>query len=98
VKKKDLANKLSEEFDLTKVGSQKIIDFIFKAITRAAQSKDPYHHANFGKFVVVEREQRVIHNVNTGELIQLPKKKLLRFVPSRRLNKSLNSKTKRRNK
>lgn len=98
VKKKDLVQALADEYGITKVLSHAIVKTVFETILTCAISGDPYEHPGFGKFVLKELKRRVIHNVNSRELVNLPKRRILRLIPSRRLNQKLNLKSKRRNK
>ena len=97
MKKKDLIYLIAEETGLTQKKSAEVLDFIFKTILRTALREDSYQHPGFGKFVILERKKRVIHNVALRILTKIPKKKLFRFIPSRRLLQKLNLQPKSRN-
>jgi len=98
VRKKELADEIAHEHGLSAKAANALLDAVFDEILKAALRDDPYHHPSFGTFVITVRKPRRIHNVHSREMITIPSKKILRLLPSRRLNKKINSKAKARHK
>ena len=88
--KNDLARIIAKKHSITLSKSYQIVNTVFDSIVDAAVRDDPYQHRGFGKFMLVERKERCIHDIHTGDLIMLPKKKILKFITSRRMNKRIN--------
>jgi DNA-binding protein HU-beta len=56
----DLAERLAEEHELTKVFPRKLVDSVFEMITTAAQKGEEVALFGFGRFKVAERPARLL--------------------------------------
>ena len=88
--KNDLARIIAQKHRVTIEEGKQILSTVFDSIVDAAAQDNPYAHRGFGKFILVERKERCIHDVHTKDIIMLPKKKILRLITSRRMNKRIN--------
>jgi nucleoid DNA-binding protein len=91
MQKRDLAQLISTKFKISKAESLEILDFAFDSILIEVARGGFYKHWGFGRFALVCRVSRKIRAIHQKSLTVLPKRKGLKFFPSRQLNKSLNS-------
>lgn len=90
--KTDLANKIAEKYELTKVGSKAIVDDIFDSIKDSVAKDEPVQIIGFGTFKSVKRGAKKARNPQTGETIKIPAKKAVKFVPGTAFKDQLNKK------
>ncbi len=87
--KTDLINKVAPL-----VGSQKqakaAVDCVLEAITTALSDQDAVQIAGFGSFKVSDRKARTGRNPQTGASIQIPARKVPKFVPGKALKDAVN--------
>ncbi len=88
--KKELIDEVSGKVGITKKGVGNVIDAIVETITNALNKEEKVALVGFGTFQVVKRKARRGRNPQTGEEIQIPDKKVPKFVPG----KGLRDKTK----
>ena len=83
--KAELVEEVSGEVGLSKRETQKVVDAIIGTIgdTLAAGGKTTL--VGFGTFGVRQKKARKGRNPQTGETIQIPAKKVARFVPGKDL-------------
>lgn len=67
------------------------IDATFKAISDTLVSEGLHRVVGFGTFDVKERQARTGRNPQTGEPIQIPASKVVKFRASKELKESVNS-------
>lgn len=91
MRKQDLVNIIAKDHDIAKSEACDLVDDVFAIIMDHVASGGEYHHTGFGKFSLVVRKPRKIYNVNHRAVTDIPEKIALKFVPSRHLNKWLNS-------
>ena len=89
--KKDLIIHLQDQFDFTKKDIEEIINHAFGAIHHSLVRGDEVSIAGFGKFLVVDRQARKGRNPSTGEEIDIPASKAVRFKVSKTLKDAVNS-------
>lgn len=76
--------------DLTKRQAGEAVDAVFEAITRQVQGGDRCTIPGFGSFQVTERAARKGRNPSTGETIDIPASKSVRFKAGKDLKESVN--------
>lgn len=91
MRKNELVRSIADEFGLTLGQSSAIVTFIFGTIVRLLLAGKSYQHSGFGSFITGHQKKRKIHNVNRGEYTMVPKKKTMRFLPSKTLKRRLNN-------
>lgn len=89
ITKKDIAQLLSEKFDLKKKDAQNYVNFIFDTMSDALCQSKNVDISGFGKFVLGERAERQGMNPATKEKITIPAKTTLKFKASRTLKNNL---------
>lgn len=79
--KTDLINAIAEASGLTKADATKALNATTAAIVNAVKNDDKVALVGFGTFSVSERPARTGKNPRTGEMIEIPAKKVVKFKP-----------------
>jgi len=77
--KAQLVEKVADEVGLTKKDTRKVVDAVTQTITEALSGGEKVTLVNFGTFRVRNRKSRKGINPQTGEKIQIPAKKVVKF-------------------
>ena len=77
--KTDLVDAISQKTSLTKKDSAAALDAIGEAIMEALARGDKVQLIGFGSFDVVEKAARTGRHPRTGEPLEIPAKKAVRF-------------------
>lgn len=85
VNKKDLAAKLVAEYDLSKKVAEGCINTVFEEIMNTLKEDGVVDIYGFGKFSLSERAARMGLNPATGEKIEIPASKAVKFKASKSL-------------
>ena len=88
--KADIISRMAESADITKVQADKALDGLLEAIQNGLKDGGKVVFVGFGTFSVVERKARTGRNPRTGEVIQIPESKAVKFTPSEGLKKAFN--------
>jgi len=88
--KKELAQKLAEENNLSKAASEQIIETIFGQISQSLIDGDEVAIPGFGKFAVSKRKERTGLNPQTREKIIIPASLKVKFKPAKQLKETIN--------
>jgi DNA-binding protein HU-beta len=88
--KADLVNSLAENTGMTKTKSNEVIDVIVSTISEALKSGDKVTLVGFGTFTTTQRDARKGRNPKTGEVIEIPAKRVAKFKAGTDLTKSVN--------
>ncbi|MCP2519635.1 HU family DNA-binding protein [Candidatus Aminicenantes bacterium AC-708-M15] len=83
--KRDIIEKIAEDSGITKEQAVKVINSIFNGIENALSRGEKVTLSGFGSFSVIRRKERKARNPRTGEIIKIPSKKAIKFVPSKKL-------------
>ena len=81
--KQDLAKLVSEKTGITKEAAGQAQKTVIEAIASALEKGDSVSLIGFGSFKVVDRAAREGRNPSTGEKIQIPASKAVKFTPSK---------------
>ncbi|TKB08820.1 HU family DNA-binding protein [Desulforhopalus sp. IMCC35007] len=84
--KGDLVEKVATECGLSKAVSDQVLNSILSSITEAVKAGDKVTLIGFGTFSVSARSAREGRNPQTGETIQIPAKKSVKFKAGSKLN------------
>ena len=88
--KADLVNSISEQTGLTKTKSNQVVDAITNIIAETLSSGDKVTLVGFGTFTTTERNARKGRNPKTGEVIEIPAKRVAKFKAGSDLTKNVN--------
>jgi len=85
MQKSELIKQLAEKTGI----SQKKVNEVVKALTEAIKENvkkgERIALPDFGVFKSVERKERKIRHVQTGQMVNVPARKAIKFVPSKKL-------------
>ena len=79
---KKISNK---KFDLSNATSLEIIKYVLDSIKMSLSKNKPVSFIGFGTFSVKKRGARKGRNPQTGELIKIPARKVVRFSVGKKL-------------
>lgn len=89
--RQDLVSQVSTETGMSKAKCEEVIKAVFSGITQTLQSKNSVQLIGFGSFSVIDTSAREGRNPRTGETIQIPAGKRVRFASSKVLKQAVNS-------
>ena len=87
--KAELVAEIANESGLTKSQAEKTVDGFVSAVFAALSGGDKMKLAGFGTFSVGTRSRREGHNPRTGEKIQIPVSKFVKFKAGKTLSEKL---------
>lgn len=90
MKRSELEKEISAKFNLQLNQSEKIIDTIIGHMTDVLESGGRIEIRGFGSFFTKSYKAFSGRNPRTGEVVEVPPKKLPHFRPSKELLKKLN--------
>lgn len=82
---KAIETKLAERLGVTQKSADEILNAVIEVIPECLAEDNDLRIRNFGTFKVEERAARAGRNPRTGEPIQIPAKKVVKFKPSAKL-------------
>ena len=83
--KGELVEKIASECALGKTAVEQVVASVFGAIADAMKAGDKVTLVGFGTFSVSERAAREGRNPQSGETIQIPAKKVVKFKAGTKL-------------
>jgi len=90
MKKDELIAFVSERAGMTKKSAGDAINAVIEGVASALGNGDAISFPGFGGFKVVERTAREGRNPATGDKIQIPASRVVKFTPGEGLKKRLN--------
>jgi DNA-binding protein HU-beta len=88
--KAELVDAIAKESKLTKADSQRALDALVNATTKALKKSDRVALVGFGSFSVAKRAARTGRNPQTGKAIKIAAKKVAKFKAGAELKKIVN--------
>lgn len=85
----DLIDKIAKKYDLTKQKARDVIKGMFEEIANGISKGKPYEILGYGKFYISARKARLGRNPRTGENLDLPESRTVRFKVGRKLKKAV---------
>lgn len=70
---------IAEKNEISKSAAKEMVDVVTTAIASSLENGDEVSLAGFGKFTVVERDERTARNPQTGEAMTIPAHKAPKF-------------------
>jgi integration host factor subunit beta len=89
--KSDLVEAVAENIHLQKENAEKVVDFLFSAMTDALARGDRIEIRGFGSFIPKQHHARTGRNPRTGENISVPSKRLPFFKVGKELKDRVNA-------
>jgi len=87
--KGDLITSVARASGLTKLDAEKAINATFQSITATLKKGDYAFVMGFGRFTVAQRQSTTGRNPRTGEKIQIPAKRVVRFTSAQPLKEAV---------
>jgi len=87
--KNELARALAEELDLPRRQVVDLVEALLDKITEVLKSGDKVQLTPFGQFRIRDRAARVARNPQTGEPVNVPAKRVLKFTAGRTLKEAV---------
>ena len=81
--KQDLVKLVSEKAGISKKAAGQAQKAVIEAFSSALEKGDSISLVGFGSFKVMERAAREGRNPSTGEKMQIPASKVVKFTPSK---------------
>jgi DNA-binding protein HU-beta len=88
--KLELVEHVAGELDLSKAKAAEAIEAVLEGITRAVAKGDEVRLVGFGTFSMKERAASKGRNPSTGQEIDIPASKSVRFKPGAALKEAVN--------
>ena len=88
--KKELAQNLSDQTELSFADAKKFVDLFFDTIKEQLNSGKSVKLSGFGTFDIVQTKERVGRNPKTMEEFPIPSKRKVKFTVSPKVKKSIN--------
>ena len=88
--KKELAQNLSDQTELSLADAKKFVDLFFDTIKEQLNSGKTVKLSGFGTFDIVQTKERVGRNPKTMEEFPIPSKRKVKFTVSTKVKKSIN--------
>ena len=83
--KGELIETIAKDSDMSKADSEKVLNSMLNTITKAVTAGDKVSLIGFGTFSVNDRAARQGRNPQTGQSIQIPARKVVKFKAGSKL-------------
>ena len=83
--KAELIDAVAANVGISKKAAAEAVDSVFKNVTKALKKGDKYTHVGFGTFGVVKRAAREGRNPQTGAMIRIPARNVVKFTAGKAL-------------
>jgi DNA-binding protein HU-beta len=84
--KNELAIQMVKDSSVTQTDATKVIDSLVEVVSKELKKKDgKLTLVGFGTFKTITKKQKKGRNPRTGESIVIPKKRVVKFVPGKKL-------------
>ena len=83
--KKELVEAMAGAADISKAAAEKALNGMLMSITDALAKGDKVTLVGFGTFSTVNRSARKAKNPRTGDMIDIPAKRVAKFKPGSKL-------------
>lgn len=87
--KKDLSEYISKKLNIKKYQTYYFIDILIETISENLMAKKKIVISNFGTFKIVTRRNKRVINPNNKESQIIPSRKIVKFIPSKKLKDSI---------
>lgn len=87
--KDTLIEAVHEKLDGTKRQAEEVVDLVFDKIKEALKKDEKVSIAGFGIFRTKTRAARRARNPRTGEMVNVPAMKAVKFRPGKALNQEI---------
>ena len=89
--RKDLARSINEQLGFSKQSSGELVDTVFDRMKRGLLNEDAIKLVQFGTFNIRKKNARVGRNPRTGATMEICKRSMVSFKPSKGLRERINA-------
>lgn len=90
ITRKDLTNMVCEKMGFSQRGASELVDSFFTGIKKSLLAEESVKIVQFGTFVVRKKAPRIGRNPRTGESIEIVRRSMVSFKPSKGLRERIN--------
>ncbi len=83
--KAELVEKIAQQAKLTKVDAERALNAFLNVVTESLKEGEDVALVGFGTFTIGDRAERQGRNPQTGEVITISAKKVVKFKPGKAL-------------
>jgi DNA-binding protein HU-beta len=87
--KQELIAKIAKDTGSSKAGAAAAIDSLIDSITKSLKKGKSVTFVGFGTFKTSQRKARTARNPQTGAAIKIPKRRVARFTPGKKLKEAV---------
>ena len=87
--KNELARELADDFEMPRRQMAELMEALLEKITEVLKSGDKVQLTPFGQFRIRDRAARIARNPQTGEPVNVPAKRVLKFTAGRTLKEAV---------
>lgn len=87
--KNELVRELAEDFEMPRKTVSEMVESILDKMTEVLKAGDKVQLTPFGQFKIRDRAARVARNPQTGEPVNVPAKRVLKFIPGKPLKEAV---------
>ena len=88
--KTDLLKQVRGKAEVTQATAEKVVNAVFATIKEVLEQGESFALVGFGTLKVAQRAARTGRNPRTGQVLAIPAKKVVRFLPGKALRDKLN--------
>jgi DNA-binding protein HU-beta len=89
MRKLEVIEEVAKRTELSKKAVSKVIDELFEVLKEGLKKEGEVKFVPYGIFKVVERKARKGKNPQTGEVIEIPARKVIKFVVGKKLKEAI---------
>ncbi|MDU0810036.1 MAG: HU family DNA-binding protein [Burkholderia sp.] len=90
--KQELINAISNEIGTSKIKTSKMLNILLNVIKKVVSDGESVQLIGFGSFTSSNRSIRTGRNPKTGEIINIPASKKVKFTPGKAFRNAINKK------
>lgn len=89
--RKELAQTINEKLGFSQRSAGEVVDAVFDSLKKTLLKEEAVKLVQFGTFTVRKKTSRVGRNPRTGETMEISKRSMVSFRPSKVVRERLNS-------
>lgn len=90
MKKQELINAVAQSLNLSRKETKIAIETTFNSVVEALAENDKVELRGFGSFRIKQRKERIARNPKSGEIVNVPPKKVPKFKVGKELKEMVN--------
>ncbi len=90
--RKELAQVINQKIGFSQRSAGELVDMVFDSLKEKLLEGEPVKLVQFGTFTVRKKASRVGRNPRTGEAMEITKRSMVSFRPSKTIREKINKK------